>query len=100
PPLPWGRCTRKASASGDTLYLHVFDWPADGKLVVPGIKGPVDSARLLAGGPALEVLAPGDGVVIKLPAKAPDALSSTIALKLTTGSKARIHEDTNTRAHR
>jgi alpha-L-fucosidase len=33
--LAWGRCTRKESADGARLYLHVFDWPADGKLVVP-----------------------------------------------------------------
>jgi alpha-L-fucosidase len=31
--LPWGRSTTK----GNTLYLHVFDWPEDGKLVVPGL---------------------------------------------------------------
>jgi len=35
--LPWGRCTRKAIAGGARLYLHVFDWPADGKLIVPGL---------------------------------------------------------------
>ncbi|RPJ32459.1 MAG: alpha-L-fucosidase, partial [Planctomycetaceae bacterium] len=27
----WGRCTAK----GNKLYLHVFNWPADGKLDVP-----------------------------------------------------------------
>src|SRR5204862_741182 len=30
--LPWGRCTKKVSGKTTTLYLHVFDWPADGKL--------------------------------------------------------------------
>ena len=29
--FPWGRSTTK----GTTAYLHVFTWPADGKLVVP-----------------------------------------------------------------
>ncbi|MEO0055541.1 MAG: hypothetical protein RLZZ50_1488, partial [Verrucomicrobiota bacterium] len=29
--IPWGRATRK----GNRLYLHVFDWPADGILRVP-----------------------------------------------------------------
>lgn len=29
--LSWGRVTRKASEhGGTTLYLHVWDWPADG----------------------------------------------------------------------
>ncbi|MCK7491067.1 MAG: alpha-L-fucosidase [Comamonadaceae bacterium] len=31
---PWGFCTRK----GDLLYLHVFDWPADGILRLEGLK--------------------------------------------------------------
>ena len=44
--LPWGRCTRKPGI----LYLHVFDWPQGGRLVVPGLKSSVRSARLLARG--------------------------------------------------
>jgi alpha-L-fucosidase len=35
--LSWGRCTQKAIPGGTRLYLHVFDWPEDGKLNVPGI---------------------------------------------------------------
>ena len=34
--LSWGRCSQKPLPDGKTrLYLHIFDWPADGKLVVP-----------------------------------------------------------------
>ena len=34
--IPWGRCTKKDAGNGITqLYLHVFDWPEDGKLEVP-----------------------------------------------------------------
>jgi len=29
--LPWGRCTQKVRGDTTTLYLHVFDWPADGR---------------------------------------------------------------------
>lgn len=37
--LPWGRCTQKPLESGDTrLFLHVFDWPKDDRLVVPGLQ--------------------------------------------------------------
>ena len=46
-PLPvqaWGESTRK----GNTLYLHVFQWPSDGKLVVGGLKSDVKKAWLLA----------------------------------------------------
>jgi alpha-L-fucosidase len=35
--LSWGRCTQKIIPGGTRLYFHVFDWPADGKLVVPGL---------------------------------------------------------------
>jgi alpha-L-fucosidase len=46
-PLPvqtWGESTRK----GDTLYLHVFHWPANGQLVVGGLESRVNNAYLLA----------------------------------------------------
>jgi alpha-L-fucosidase len=46
-PLPvqaWGESTRK----GNTLYLHVFNWPTNGELVVGGLKSNVKRARLLA----------------------------------------------------
>jgi alpha-L-fucosidase len=34
--LSWGRCSKKSLSEGKTrLYLHIFDWPADGKLIVP-----------------------------------------------------------------
>jgi len=34
--LSWGRCTQKRTTTGGTLYLHVWDWPADGRLLLPG----------------------------------------------------------------
>jgi alpha-L-fucosidase len=80
--LPWGRCTKKVSGRETTLYLHVFNWPTDGKLVVPGLKSSVKSARLLAGGKKLKANNTADGVVIEVPASAPDKISSTIVLKV------------------
>lgn len=41
--LPWGRSTAK----GSTLYLHVYDWPADDLLVVPDLVTRVRSVALL-----------------------------------------------------
>jgi alpha-L-fucosidase len=78
--LPWGRCTTKVAGSETTLFLHVFNWPKDGKLTVPGLKSPVKSARLLAGGKTLKVASAADGAVVEVPANAPDAISSTVAL--------------------
>ena len=47
--LPWGRCTQKPLADGHTrLYLHVFDWPTDRRLVVGGLLNEPRRARLLA----------------------------------------------------
>ena len=46
--LAWGRATQKPG----TLYLHVWDWPADGRLVVP-VRAKVQSARLLGSDAAL-----------------------------------------------
>lgn len=40
--LPWGRCTMKSMERNTLLYLHVFDWPTDGILRVPGIKAKVN----------------------------------------------------------
>ena len=48
PKLPWGRATTKSLDDGNTaLYLHVFDWPKDGKLTVPGLTNEVIEARAL-----------------------------------------------------
>ncbi len=80
--LPWGRCTKKLAGSETTLYLHVFNWPADGRLVVPGLKNTVKSARLLAGGKKLKFTSTADGVEITVPAEAPDKISATVVLKI------------------
>ena len=57
--LSWGRCTKKLTPDGATLYLHVFDWPADGKLLVAGLKNAAQRAYLLAD-PAKKALAHAD----------------------------------------
>jgi len=43
PYLPWGRCTQKQGK----LYLHVFNWPADGLIKLP-LGNEVSKAYLLA----------------------------------------------------
>lgn len=80
--LPWGRCTQRTSGKDTTLYLHVFNWPADGKLVVPGLKNPVKSARLLTGSKKLKAGNVGDNILVEVPAVAPDKISSIIVLKI------------------
>jgi alpha-L-fucosidase len=77
PALSWGRSTTK----GSTLYFHVFTWPADGKLVIPGLKAAVRSARLLAGG-TLDAQTDGEDLVLRLPSHAPDPIATVIAVTL------------------
>ena len=46
--LSWGRCTQKAMNGRTKLYLHVFDWPADGVLIVPGLGSQVADCYVLS----------------------------------------------------
>ena len=78
----WGRCTKKVSADGTTLYLHVFEWPADRRIVLRGLKNEVASAVLLANATAVDAATNTEGVIVTLPAEAPGGVSSTIVLKL------------------
>ena len=41
--LPWGRMTSR----GNDLYLHIFEWPEDDRLVVDGLVTPITSAKML-----------------------------------------------------
>ncbi len=82
--LPWGRCTKKATAGSTTLYLQVFQWPQDGRLLVPGLRSKVAAAYLLAdaGKQALPTEAVESGVCVSVPATAPDAICSVVVLQV------------------
>ena len=75
----WGEVTQK----GNILYLHVFQWPDDGKLVVGGLNAKLGKVVLMAD-PKKESLkcAPLNNrdLVISLPKIAPDSLNSVIKL--------------------
>ena len=81
-PLPlqsWGVSTLK----GNTLYLHVFNWPADNKLYVGGLQSGFSKLSLLAGKKTLTAnRVNANDVVINLPAKMPDTLNTVIAIEL------------------
>jgi alpha-L-fucosidase len=76
-PFDWGRCTSVKSKNNTTLYFSVFNWPADGKLVVPGLKNKIVSAKLLAGGNVKAQLING-GIQLNVPAKAIDPIATVI----------------------
>jgi alpha-L-fucosidase len=75
--LTWGRATRKA----DRLYLHVFDWPTDGRLVVP-LENPIRKAWLLTGpSRALKVEPSERGPVILVPNDPPTPHSAVVVVE-------------------
>jgi alpha-L-fucosidase len=79
--VPWGRCTAKPGK----LYLHVFDWPANGKLEVPGLKGEVRKAYLLADKKRAKLSVAGGGadtVVVSVPEQAPDKINTVVVLEI------------------
>lgn len=76
----WGESTRK----GNTLYLHVFNWPENGQLVVGGLKSKVLKAYLLSdpNRSALEVnRIDALDVIIDVPKFAPHAANSVLVLQ-------------------
>jgi alpha-L-fucosidase len=76
PFLSWGRATRK----GQTLYLHVFNWPEDGKLIVP-VSNKISKAYLLADSKSVLKVTPGkENSVIRLPSYAADKISSVVVI--------------------
>lgn len=76
--LPWGRCTEKKN----NLYLAVFNWPADGKLVFHGLYSKPRTSYLLSDEHknALKVIQAGDSTVISVPTQSPDRVASVVVL--------------------
>lgn len=79
--LAWGRSTTRVNRQGDTiLYFHVFDWPKDGRLVIPGIGNQPVDARWLHIRHNTKVVREGSDIVISAPDEAPDSTCSTVML--------------------
>jgi len=76
--LDWGRSTTKK----DKLFLHVFDWPEDGKLQVPGLVSQARSGYLLADPQTrLDIAYEHGSAFISVPDGAPDPIVSVIVLE-------------------
>jgi len=80
--VPWGRITAKISQQTTRLYLHVFDWPQNAELLVPGLRNEVVAARLLDGGQKLDAQSGEAGVTVKLPSEASDPIASVVVLEV------------------
>ncbi len=79
--VPWGRCTAKSGK----LYLHVFDWPANGKLEVAGLKNKLKKAYLLADKKHDKLLVTNQDegkIIITVPDEAPDTIDTVVVLEI------------------
>ena len=84
----WGDSTVK----GNTVYLHVFEWPTNQRLVVGGLLSQVSTAYLLddpAKKPLKVERVGSEDLGVRVPASAPDAVDSVIVLKTTDGVRAK-----------
>jgi len=78
--LPWGDIT----VQGNRLFLSIFEWPASGRLYLPGLKTRIKSARLLTrerAEPVAHELLNG-WTVFHLPPRAPEELASVVEVEL------------------
>lgn len=75
-PRPWGVTTAK----GDTVYVHVMDWP-DRALVIPALPKKVKSAKVM-GGAAVPVRAVENGLLLQLPEGGRDAIDTVVEVSL------------------
>ena len=67
PPRGWGATTRR----GDTVFVHVLDWP-DPLLPLPPLGARVRAAYLLHGRAAVPVVETGTGVTLAVPPANPN----------------------------
>jgi alpha-L-fucosidase len=75
--LAWGQATRK----GNTVYLHVFDWPTTGKLEIDPFPGNAQAVRLLSGG-EVDFTQNGLNLEIHLPQQKPDPEVSVLVVTI------------------
>jgi hypothetical protein len=76
--LPFGRSTTK----GNCIYLHIFDWPKDGRITLPGLMTTPAGATFLKE-PNCPIGITGDAtdVILAVPDTAPDSIVTVIKLE-------------------
>jgi len=98
PVQAWGESTRK----GNTFYLHVFDWPANGVLQLGGFLGKVKKASLLSdkAQTAIAHKRTDDRTIeFEVPANAPDVASSVIVVEVDDAENVDKHRLLSTRQY-
>jgi len=72
------RCTSKPGK----IYAMIFNWPATGKFKLPGLQSKVTRAYLLTDRTNLKFSQTSTGVILDLPATAPDTIASVICVEI------------------
>ena len=81
--LPWGRCTQKETKHGTRLYLHVFDWPINGEIVLDGILNEPVKAWLIADKKrTVTIQRKEDALILTCPGSIPDTMNTVIVLDI------------------
>jgi len=81
----WGVSTLKKNQ----LFLHIFEWPADGKLYVGGLQNNIGKVYLLSDSKKQFVAKRinKEDVLIQLPPKAIDTVNTVLVVELSSGDK-------------
>jgi alpha-L-fucosidase len=74
--LPFGKTTAKDKI----VFLHVFDWPAESQLEVPGLQGRITQISVLGTKRKLKYQQNGDKLTIQVPTTAPDDNDSVLQI--------------------
>lgn len=77
----WGECIRKDEKKNSVYYLSVFKWPKDGKLAFE-TPHKVKKVTLIADQSTLKFSKTDNGIIIDVPANAPDKIATIIKLEL------------------
>jgi alpha-L-fucosidase len=77
--VPWGRATAKPGK----IYLHVFDWPADGQLQVPAQTGGKKAYLLASPNISYPILREDNGIMLHVGRDQPNATATVIVLETT-----------------
>lgn len=80
PVQSWGITTQNANK----IYLHVFAWPKDGRLIVGGLKNAISKVYLLNDleKPLQQTRITEEDVLIKIPLKVQDPVNSVVVIEI------------------
>jgi alpha-L-fucosidase len=75
--LAWARTTAKDGI----IYMHVFDWPPEGRISIEGLEAQVSMVSLLAGGESLPFQQSDGRLTFEVPGQVPDPHVSVLAIR-------------------